>query len=122
MPEDSANEAIDKDEFNPQDFTLQQLTGSYQKVSFLMKSLRRTKDKAKRKLTLEKIKKYSNVLLPAMAKKWAERGERDLAAQIEKMKAKVNDTEKIQNPHDAVILAYLEEEYKNLTLPPNETP
>lgn len=115
MKETEIIDAIDSGNYNMNEYSLRQVTQSYQNIAKLMRSLRRTKNETKREEIIQKIKFYSNIILPSIASKWADKGKGPLLSQIKKIAKYEKDPNRTPNPHDSIILACLIKEYEKLT-------
>jgi hypothetical protein len=101
---------MDAGTFSALDHPLIDLHRAFQEVRLGYQRARKMKSKEARAELLQKLSRYSNVLLKSIARKWRERGIDTLAQKIVELQAKADDDERPLNPYDSVLLEFLKEE------------
>jgi hypothetical protein len=101
---------INKGTFAHESYSLLELRKAFDELRGGYRLARRIRNETEKNSVLAKLSIYSNRVLKAMARKWAERGPEVLKRKIREMEFKEADVDRSLNPYDSVFLEFLRSE------------
>jgi hypothetical protein len=100
--------AIADGSFSPENYSLVELQAALGRLTGSFRWLDRYRDRRRANAHLAGVARPINILLKAIATKWAERGPEQVAAKIRRLEAKAAVPDERPNSHDAVLLDFLQ--------------